>query len=84
LGGHAVGQDGGNALGGECTDLKGAGQHRFGARGVRSRSRRNTPRQVRKPCSACGRCARMAVINPSVCEPTDAAQRRKRSGVQSG
>ena len=41
------------------------------------------PRQVRNPCSGCGRLASTALIKPSVFGPILPAQRRNRSGVHS-
>ena len=41
------------------------------------------PRQVRNPCSGCGRLAITALIRPSVFGPILPAQRRNRSGVHS-
>ena len=41
------------------------------------------PRQVRNPCSGCGRLASTALIRPSVLGPILPAQRRNRSGVHS-
>ena len=60
---------------------------RAATRSVRAASRslnsRSTPTQVRKPCSGCGRLARIAMTSPSVSGPIEAAHRRKRSGVHS-
>src|SRR3984885_15696458 len=39
------------------------------------------PRQVRNPCSGCGRLASTALIRPSVLGPILPAQRRNRFGV---
>src|SRR5271170_7383891 len=47
------------------------------------RYERRMPRQVRNPCSGCGRLASTAVIRPSVFGPILPAQRRNRSGVHS-
>jgi hypothetical protein len=62
-------EDRGDALVGERADLEGAERDRFGARRIEAAERRSTPRQVRKPCSGCGRLARMAMISPSVLGP---------------
>src|SRR5271166_1050860 len=42
------------------------------------------PRQVRNPCSGCGRLASTALIKPSVFGPILPAQRGNRSGVHTG
>ena len=49
----------------------------------RPRYERRMPRQVRNPCSGCGRLASTALIRPSVLGPILPAQRRNRSGVHS-
>ena len=80
---EVVGEDGSNALVVERADRDGAGSNPSARAGLSPRKRRKMPRQVRKPCSGCGRWASTARISPSVSGPIERAQRRKRSGVHS-
>ena len=54
---------------GQRADLDSALADRLGSGGINAASRRSTPRQVRKPCSGCGRRASIAMISPSVFGP---------------
>ena len=86
LGGSRVvfaGEEGGDALAIEDAQFDGAGRDRLEAGGIEAAIGARMPRQVRNPCSGCGRLASTALIKPSVFGPILPAQRRNRSGVHS-
>ena len=76
-------EKGGDALAVEDAQFEGAGRDRFEASRIEAAVERRMPRQVRNPCSGCGRLASTALIRPSVLGPILPAQRRNRSGVHS-
>lgn len=78
-----VGDERGDALASQAANLDGASRYSLGTLTMEISIKAQDARHVRKPCSGCGRLARMATINPSVCGPIEAAHRRKRAGVHS-
>src|SRR6516162_7742535 len=80
---EVVRQDGSDALVGERADRNGPGRDGFCSGGIEPAEKAQDPRQVRKPCSGCGRWESTAMTSPSVLGPIERAQRRKRSGVHS-